>query len=157
MITDRKHLDRVEQFIGDSEVFCLEDAMNEPYDEKKVQEITNQIIDTDVLYVLFTSGSTGNPKGVIIGHRSVIDYIDWVTNTFHFDENTILGNQAPFYFDNSILDIYSMLKTGATMYIIPQINFAFPIKLLEYMETNRINTIFWVPSALCLVAKETLI
>lgn len=152
MITDRKHLRRVEQFIGDSDVFCLEDAMNEPYDEVKVRMITNRIIDTDVLYVLFTSGSTGNPKGVIIGHRSVIDYIDWVTNTFHFDENTVLGNQAPFYFDNSILDIYSMLKTGATMYIIPQINFAFPIKLLEYMGTNKINTIFWVPSALCLVA-----
>lgn len=62
MITDKKHLNQVEQFIGDSDVFCLEDAMNEPYDEKKVQEITNQIIDTDVLYVLFTSGSTGNPK-----------------------------------------------------------------------------------------------
>lgn len=152
MITDRKHLGQVEQFIRDSDVFCLEDAMDEPYDEEKIQKVTNQIIDTDVLYVLFTSGSTGNPKGVIIGHRSVIDYTDWVTNTFHFDENTILGNQAPFYFDNSILDIYSMLKTGATMYIIPQINFAFPIKLLEYMETNRINTIFWVPSALCLVA-----
>lgn len=152
VITDRKHLTRVQQFIGNSDVFCLEDAMDEVCDEEEIREVTNQIIDTDVLYVLFTSGSTGNPKGVIIGHRSVIDYINWVTNTFHFNENTVLGNQAPFYFDNSILDIYSMLKTGATMYIIPQIDFAFPIKLLEYMDTHKINTIFWVPSALCLVA-----
>lgn len=152
MITDRKHLSQVEQFSGDSDVFCLEDAMNEPYDEKEVRKVTNQIIDTDVLYVLFTSGSTGNPKGVIIGHRSVIDYIDWVTDTFHFDENTVLGNQAPFYFDNSVLDIYTMLKNSATLCIIPQINFAFPIKLMEFMQYHKINTIFWVPSALYLVA-----
>lgn len=152
MITDRKHLEQVQQFAGDSDVFCLEEAMAEDYDEEEIREAANQIIDTDVLYVLFTSGSTGNPKGVIIGHRSVMDYIDWVTDTFHFDETTVLGNQEPFYFDNSILDIYSMLKTGATMYLIPQINFAFPIKLLEYMAVHKINTIFWVPSALCLVA-----
>ena len=152
IITDKKHLSIVQEFVGDSDVFCLEDAQSEEYDEQEIRKITNRIIDTDVLYVLFTSGSTGNPKGVIIGHRAVIDYIDWVTDTFHFDETTVLGNQAPFYFDNSILDIYSMLKTGATMYIIPQINFAFPVKLLDYMDKNEINTIFWVPSALCLVA-----
>lgn len=152
IITDKKHLSIVQEFVGDFDVFCLEDAQSEEYDEQEIRKITNRIIDTDVLYVLFTSGSTGNPKGVIIGHRSVMDYIDWVTDTFHFDETTVLGNQAPFYFDNSILDIYSMLKTGATMYIIPQINFAFPVKLLDYMDKNKINTIFWVPSALCLVA-----
>lgn len=152
MITDKKHLPQVQKFMGDSDVLCLEDALDEPYNEQVIMDFKARMIDTDVLYVLFTSGSTGNPKGVIIGHRSVIDYIEWVTETFHFNENTVLGNQAPFYFDNSILDIYTMLKTGATMYIIPQIYFAFPIKLLEYMETNLINTIFWVPSALCLVA-----
>ena len=77
-------------------------------------------IDTDLLYVLFTSGSTGVPKGVTINHRAVIDYIDWVTETFAITEKDSFGNQAPFYFDNSILDIYSTLKTGATTYIIPK-------------------------------------
>ncbi len=59
-------------------------------------------------------------KGVSITHRSVIDYIDWVTDTFSITENDKFGNQAPFYFDNSVLDIYSCLKTGATLYIIPK-------------------------------------
>lgn len=95
VITDKKHMSFVQEFIGDSDVFCLEDALSEEYDERKIREVTNRIIDTDVLYVLFTSGSTGNPKGVIIGHRSVIDYMDWVTDTFQFDETTVLGNQAP--------------------------------------------------------------
>lgn len=110
-------------------------------------------IDTDLLYVLFTSGSTGVPKGVTINHRAVIDYIDWVTETFAITEKDSFGNQAPFYFDNSILDIYSTLKTGATTYIIPKNLFAQPVPLLEYLKEKRINTIFWVPSALIVVAK----
>lgn len=110
-------------------------------------------IDTDLLYVLFTSGSTGVPKGVTINHRAVIDYIDWVTETFQITEKDSFGNQAPFYFDNSILDIYSTLKTGATTYIVPKSLFAQPVLLLEYLKEKRINTIFWVPSALIVVAK----
>ena len=110
-------------------------------------------IDTDLLYVLFTSGSTGVPKGVTINHRAVIDYIDWVTETFSITEKDSFGNQAPFYFDNSILDIYSTLKTGATTYIIPKTLFAQPVPLLEYLREKKINTIFWVPSALIVVAK----
>lgn len=110
-------------------------------------------IDTDILYVLFTSGSTGVPKGVTINHRAVIDYIDWVTETFEITEKDSFGNQAPFYFDNSILDIYSALKTGATVYIVPKNLFAQPVLLLGYLKEKKINTIFWVPSALIVVAK----
>ncbi len=61
-----------------------------------------EIIDTDLLYVLFTSESTGEPKGVSISHKSVIDYTFWVSKTFDVRSDEILVNQAPFYFDNSI-------------------------------------------------------
>lgn len=94
------------------------------------------------------------PKGVTICHRSVIDYIEWVCKTFAFDETTRFGNQAPLYFDNSILDIYSTLKTGATMFIIPEQLFIFPVRLLEYLNKNKINTLFWVPSAFIYVANS---
>ena len=118
-----------------------------------VEETMSKIIDTDLLYVLFTSGSTGMPKGVCITHRGVIDYTDWVTETFGITSEDSFGNQAPFYFDNSILDIYSAMKAGASVYIIPKILFPQPVRLLEYLKENKINTIFWVPSALMVVSK----
>ena len=137
---------------GDTPILFFDELMEVEEDTEVVAAVTKRAIDTDLLYVLFTSGSTGTPKGVIICHRSVIDYTEWVTKTFDIDDTHIFGNQAPFYFDNSILDIYQMLKTGATMNIIPENLFSFPIKLLEYIEEQKINIIFWVPSALCLVA-----
>ncbi len=107
----------------------------------------------DLLYVLFTSGSTGIPKGVSITHRSVINYIEWADSVFSFTEEDSFGNQAPFYFDNSILDIYCAAKSGAALYIIPKHLFAQPVPLLSYLKEHGITTIFWVPSALIVPAK----
>lgn len=105
-------------------------------------------IDTNLLYVFFTSGSTGTPKGVSIAHKSVIDYTFWVCEEFELSENDILANQAPFYFDNSILDIFSSVKVGACLHILPNPLFAFPRKIVEYLQAHHISFIFWVPSVL---------
>lgn len=121
--------------------------------EDIVRSVAEKILDTDLLYVLFTSGSTGMPKGVGIQHRAVIDYIDWVVEEFGVTEADSFGNQAPFYFDNSILDIYSAIKSGASLYVIPKELFSNPARLLEYLKENRVNTIFWVPTALIVVAR----
>ena len=133
-----------------------EEAQDRPVSAEDLREIDRAragTIDTDLLYVLFTSGSTGNPKGVGISHRSVIDYIDCITETFHITQEDSFANQAPFYFDNSILDIYCTLRTGATLHIVPETLFSQPVKLLEYLRDHRITTIFWVPSALTVPAK----
>lgn len=95
--------------------------------EEKVMEQREHTCDADLLYVLFTSGSTGIPKGVTIAHQSVVDYIDWVEETFDIRACDSFGNQAPFYFDNSVLDIYTAIKTGATIYLIPKELFSQPV------------------------------
>ncbi len=125
-----------------------EDFKSFDTDENLIQVAKEKHIDTNLLYVLFTSGSTGIPKGVSITHKSVIDYTFWVCETFKFDENEILANQAPFYFDNSILDIFSSVKAGATLHLLPNHLFAFPNKILECLEKEKVNAIFWVPSVL---------
>jgi amino acid adenylation domain-containing protein len=153
VITSRELKTRFDEFNYNGNYLLYEDIKPDDSDASIVLPVTEQIIDTDLLYVLFTSGSTGIPKGVSICHRSVIDYIDWVTGTFGITEEDSFGNQAPFYFDNSILDIYSCLKMGASLYIIPKKLFFQPVPLLEYIRDNRINTIFWVPSALIVISK----
>ena len=77
---------------------------------------------------------------------------EWYTETFSITEKEVIGNQAPFYFDSSVKDIYAVLKTGARMEIIPKMLFSFPVKLLPYLEEKKINYIDWVPSALCIIA-----
>lgn len=130
----------------------LEEMHLENIKEAPIKEVLHKVIDTDILYVMFTSGSTGNPKGVIVTHRAVIDYVDWLEDTFSFDETTVFGNQAPFYFDNSVLDIYSTMRNGCETVIIPEEKFLSGTRLLQYLQEKNVNTIFWVPSAMALVA-----
>lgn len=119
-----------------------------------INKALNGVCDTDPIYIMFTSGSTGEPKGVTVPHRGVVDYALWIRKTFGIDHTSKLGNQAPFYFDNSIFDIYSMLLTGAEMNIIPETLFMFPSKLPEYIRDNDITTIFWVPTVMINVANS---
>ncbi len=157
IICDEKNISKAEELSKSNTIptVVFDDISKDSPDNSVIENLLkceSRIIDTDILYVLFTSGSTGIPKGVIISHRSVIDYIEWAAETFGFNHESIWGNQAPFYFDNSVLDIYSALRGGGRMHIIPQTCFSFPIRLLEYVRDNGINTVFWVPTVLSRVA-----
>lgn len=151
VITDSAHEEIVKGFY-ELKVLVIEDVVDSDIiTDDELLPMKGQI-DTDPAYCIFTSGSTGMPKGVVVSHRSIIDYIDWANSTFHFNSDAIIGNQAPFYFDNSTLDIYLMYSTGATLNIIPEGNFAFPAKLVDYLNEEKISFVFWVPFVLVNVA-----
>ncbi|AIY81486.1 amino acid adenylation domain-containing protein [Clostridium botulinum] len=148
--------EKTEKFLDAMDTDCIKVSYDEiskvDHDEERLNIARDKMIDTDPLYILFTSGSTGVPKGVVVCHRSVIDYASWVTKTFNINEKTVFGNQTPFYFSMSVLDIFSTIVSGATLHIIPKMLFSFPVKLLEFIKEKRVNTIYWVPSALGIVA-----
>jgi amino acid adenylation domain-containing protein len=130
-------------------VYCLSaKQLTEDEDDARLECIQRELVDTDLMYVLFTSGSTGVPKGVSIRHASVINFSAWAVETLHINEQCRFGNQAPLYFDNSVLEICCAIRTGATVHFIPRKCFMFAGKLISYLEDYGIDTLFWVPSAL---------
>ena len=152
VLYEEKFAETAKRIAGDAALLCCSDIPDEVNDALLAQRRKGHI-DNDLLYVLFTSGSTGNPKGVSITHRSVIDFVEWACGALRLPEGLRFGSQAPFYFDNSVLDIYCAMRMRGSLYLIPKGDFMFPKRLLARLQDAQIDTVFWVPSALTALAK----
>ncbi len=152
IITNKELQDTASEIFPERNILLIEDLAETPENEFILGKIRENMIDTDPLYINFTSGSTGTPKGIVVSHRSVIDFTDCFTEVFSITNSDIIANQAPFDFDVSVKDIYSAIKTGATLVVIPRYMFSAPAKLMDFLCDNNITVMIWAVSALCLLS-----
>lgn len=129
-------------------IIIYDDLVSESPDYDAVDKKINSVIDTDPAYIMYTSGSTGVPKGVVIAHRGIINYANWLIREFDINSESVLGLQSGFHFDNSVFDIYTSFFTGAKMVIIPEILFMYPQQLIEFVASKAVTCIFWVPTVM---------
>lgn len=109
---------------------------------------SSEPLETDPLYGLFTSGSTGVPKCAVISHGGMVSFITAFAELFDITKDDIIANQAPFDFDVSCKDIYACLATGATMVVVPRRHFSFPAVLFECLTEKQVTVLVWSVSAL---------
>jgi amino acid adenylation domain-containing protein len=107
----------------------------------------------DPAHILFTSGSTGVPKGVVVRHRNVIAFVEWAREYFGIEAGERLSGHFPFHFDLSTFDIFGALASGAELHLVPtELNLS-PPRLVAFIRASRVNQWFSVPSSMNLVAK----
>lgn len=151
VITDEEHRSQLEEVFPPHRILLYQDLVKANVDRPLLTRIRGQHVDTNPLYANFTSGSTGVPKAVVVGHRSTLDFIDHFCPIFSITQKDVIANQAPFDFDVSVKDIYSALSTGATLVLVPRPLFSQPQQLLDFLCEHRATTLIWAVSALCLI------
>ncbi len=132
----------------------LWDSVPEDVDAAAVEKALTAVIDTDPIYIMHTSGSTGEPKGVVVPHGGVINFANWAASYMGIDERDVIALQSPFHFDASVFDIYVSLATGAGIVIMPDVLTRFPDRIPEFLEENHVTCIFWVPGILADIANS---
>jgi amino acid adenylation domain-containing protein len=106
----------------------------------------------DLAYILYTSGSTGEPKGVMLSHRAALAFVHWAVDCFALGPEDRLANHAPLHFDLSILDIFGALASGARVVLVPPAVSVFALTLADWIEASGISVWYSVPSALTQLA-----
>lgn len=109
-------------------------------------------VSTDPAHILFTSGSTGAPKGVMITHQSVIHFVRWGVREFGISGSDRLSGHPPLHFDLSTFDIYATLATGAELHLVPPRANLLPTRLAEFIRSSELTQWFSVPSVLSYMA-----
>lgn len=117
----------------------------------------SDLIDTDPYCIINTSGSTGTPKGVVLNHKSFIDFMAQTFDEYGFTENDVIGSLSPVVFDIWSYELCLLQGKGASIVVIPDTWSAFPVKILQLMQEQKVSYIFWVPTIMVNVANMGLL
>lgn len=151
----RKYQSTVALFEKEVATLCIEDLVEKSIvDNAVLKKRKEMVLDIDPVYMIFTSGSTGKPKGIVVSHRNLIDFTEWISESCALSATDVLADQAPFYFDTSVKNLYPGLKCGATVHILPKKFFSFPLLLTNYLNEHKVTVIFWSTSAFHMVANS---
>ena len=132
----------------------LMEVGDQAFDTDPGRLVRHPTVETDLAYILYTSGSTGTPKGVAISHLNSLTFVRWAGAELAVTPEDRLANHAPLNFDLSVLDIYCALQAGACVCPVPEAIRAFPVRIAEWIETERITIWYSVPSALTLLVER---
>lgn len=131
----------------DCPILTYEQMVTTDVDEEKLAWIRERVSIWDVLSIMFTSGSTGVPKGVAQSHNSYIAYTDGNSARFGFTIDDVFANQSPFFYANSITDLYQPIKLGAPVYIMPTRCLSFPKLMIDTLRERKVSVLCMTPSS----------
>ena len=128
-------------------LIAYDDAAACAVSEERLAAVRRQASAYDPLSILYTSGSTGIPKGSIQTHFSYLHWTEATIEMYGLTGDAVFGNQSPFFYANSILEIFPPVALGATVYLLPAGALTFPKKFISCLREQRVTCLCMTPSS----------
>lgn len=154
IITNARYKKLMEPIAGDIRIIDV-DEIAENAEAPAAEWFLNRnsdLIDTDPYCIINTSGSTGTPKGVVLNHKSFIDFMFQTFDEYNFRETDVIGSLSPVIFDIWSYELCLLQGRGLSIVVIPDTYSAFPVKILQLMQQQKVSYIFWVPTIMVNIA-----
>lgn len=153
MLVSKENIELANSLEYKGEIVVIEDILDTQIDEDLLKSAQNNLTEYSPLYVIFTSGSSGIPKGVITSHNSLMCYLDALNEVIELNDEDILANQSPLDYIAAVRDIYLPLMSGAETVIVPKNEFAMGGRLFDVLNKYKVTTICWSAAGMEVPAK----